>query len=670
MTGKHFSRDSEFWPYFFLLVLAAALYLPVILSGETSLIPSYQDRTQWQLYREFIAQSLKAGYFPLWCEQLFSGLDFAGWGHASAFYPLAFAFFLLKFTQAATLNQFVHLTILLWGFYFLGRRVGLSRSSAGVAAAGFGFAFFLPSMLEDFLPAIFYFTLVPWVYAFSLELIQKFKARAFFLLSLLVGLQLLSGHLEMAVLGHLSLFVFLLAFLAVKRAAPKDMLRAGLLWFLSLGLGIELGMLVFFPGFAGYSQSFRKLGLSYELFTFFPSTTIPLETIPFALLYLSPVFLLVLIAAGKNRKPVFWASLIMLVFTLIQTFNWLDFLWIFYHVPVLNRFIPHGRAFAHAGVAWFLILGLGLERLGAPGNKHLSRLWIPVLFLEAAFFSVIAVMAKRYGGTITWEYLEATQAAGLSRLVLAPVMALIALGGLALVLKSRDGRTGISILIKPALLLEFVLTGFFILPRHSAGIMDPHPEYRDFLSRIHPADYRIQAVYSFRDWERLTSPLQTGVLGGTRSADAYITFSTLRYTEFLKALDDKAFAVRNGKVSDIETLNILKRGDFVSPEKLPLMNLLNLKYMVGQNKNLKDCLRQITGLFASLLEDADVLGIVQHAFLELRPAYGLALDTAALEKAVLEHLSGVLIPPLGNRPIGAVIRYPDADSIPLYPGFH
>jgi hypothetical protein len=44
---------------------------------------------------------------------------------------------------------------------------------------------------------------------------------------------------------------------------------------------------------------------------------------------------------------------------------------------------------------------------------------------------------------------------------------------------------------------------------------------------------------------------------------------------------------QDGKVLDIQILNILKRGDFVSEKNASLINLLNLKYMVGQNKNLK-----------------------------------------------------------------------------------
>jgi len=77
------------------------------------------------------------------------------------------------------------------------------------------------------------------------------------------------------------------------------------------------------------------------------------------------------------------------------------------------------------------------------------------------------------------------------------------------------------------------------------------------------------------------------VIYGTRSPDAYITFSDLRYTEFINRLDDKTIKYQEGKVLDIQILNILKRGDFVSEQKAPLINLLNLKYFIGENKNLK-----------------------------------------------------------------------------------
>ena len=238
MSGKFLRKGSEFWPYFFLFVLAAAVYLPVIFSGRTVLVPTFQDKTQWVLYREVVSQSFASGYFPLWCESLYSGLDFAGWGHSSAFYPLGFFFFLFDFPAAATWNQFLHLLICLSGFYFLGRKIGLKKPSAFIIASGYGLVVFGSSMLEDFLPEIFAQAFTPWVYGLSIGLADKPRKRSFLVLSLLFGCQWLSGHIEVVALEILSILALMAVYVWLRPIPFEKKISALMLWFCAIGFVI------------------------------------------------------------------------------------------------------------------------------------------------------------------------------------------------------------------------------------------------------------------------------------------------------------------------------------------------------------------------------------------------------------------------------------------------
>jgi len=579
-------KGSEFWPYFFLFVLAAAVYLPVIFSGRTVLVPTYQDKTQWVLYREVVSRSFASGYFPLWCESLYSGLDFAGWGHASAFYPLAFFFFLLEFPAAATWNQSLHLLICLSGFYFLGRKIGLKKPSAFIIAAGYGLVVFGSSMLEDFLPDIFAQAFTPWVYGLSIALADQPRKRSFLVLSLVFGCQWLSGHIEAVVLELLSMLVLMAVYVWLRPVPLEKKISALALWFCAIGFGVVLGIAAYLPSLAGYSQSFRKLGLSYQFFTFFPRHTLYLETLPSWLFFISVISLFCLFLSLGARTRIFWALTVMLVFTLAETYNWFNLLWLFYHIPGLNRFIPHGRALSQALLAVFLLVGMGMDNLSALDDKKSSRLLlIAVLFLEGIYFYFFIKFSGQIGGSP--ENQQIFLRIIFTRQALCGLAVASGLAGMMLLFSRGMKLSGLIILLQLTLLLEYLVTGLALPSRNDPKLMDPHPEYLQFLKNIDPSQFRIQSVYSFDQWEKLRTPLQTGVLYGTRSPDAYITFSDLRYTEFINRLDDKAMKYREGKVLDIQVLNILKRGDFVSEQKAPLINLLNLKYFIGENKNLK-----------------------------------------------------------------------------------
>jgi len=588
MLKAAFRRESEFWPYFSLFALAAAIYLPLLFSGKTTLIPTYQDQTQWQIYRAFVNKSFSSGHFPLWCDGLFSGFDFAGWGHSSSFYPLAAAFFFREYAAAVPLNQFLHLVIAAFGFYFLARKLGLGKAASFLSSSGYGLIYFLPMALVNFLPDIFALAFTPWIYGLGFALATSFKRKYFLGLSLLAGVQILSGHIESVALQYLSLLIFFLVFIFSERVSLEAKINKLTVLLLAIAFGAVMGMAAALPAFASYGQSFRKIGLSYSAFVLFPEHSMAADVLALFGVFASGLFIFVILCSWSARTRLFWATAVMIIFTLAQSFNWFNSLWILYHLPVFNRFIPHGRAMPQALFGLFVLLGMGLNNLaGAAGKKHIRALVPGLLILDGVYFYLCRHYLEPYSGRMGYDLRELGVHFLSARGILSVILILAGVSLLLFYRASRFRTAYYAAALQIVLFIEFAVTGWMLPPRHNMNAADPDPEYFKFLAGIDPREYRIQSVYSYDQWERLKTPLQTGVLNNTRAPDAYITFSTLRYTEFMKLLDPKTIRYEKDKVSDIQSLNILKRGDFVSLEKLPLLNLLNLKYMVGQDKNLK-----------------------------------------------------------------------------------
>lgn len=174
-----------------LVALAGGCYLPVVWWGQTTLLPISDNLSQWWQYRDFIRQAWSQGRFPLWCPGLYCGLPFAGWAHASIWYPFSFSFFLWDYVRAVPWNQWWHLNLTLLGFYALARSLKLSAHAAGVAAVWYGFAAFLALNLENFLPQVYALSLTPWVLTGLIRLVQKPSWKYFLFTAATVGVQVL-----------------------------------------------------------------------------------------------------------------------------------------------------------------------------------------------------------------------------------------------------------------------------------------------------------------------------------------------------------------------------------------------------------------------------------------------------------------------------------------------
>jgi len=570
-----------------ILVIITCLFIPTWIQGLTTILPSYQDETQWYLYRLFINQSFASGRFPLWCPHLYAGLNFAGWGHGSAFYPPGIIFYLWQYVNATPLNQWFHLLLGSLGLYYLARVIRVRPFASCLGALWFGLGHLVPSFQENFLPRVFVMGFSPWIYAFLYQVVHTRRIKFLVLAGVSMGAQWLSGHIEVIVLQDVVIGLGFMALLVTRYRGRPGVI---LIFAAAFIIGVALGLLQFLPALEETNRSFRSIGFDYPLFRAF---TMPRFWIEAWLFWLSigNLFTLLFIVYAlarirSDRRVLLIAGLIFLILTI--TFNWFNILWVVYRIPLLNRFIPHGRMLAQAFMLMALLVGIGLDHVqGNLAKSAASRVLSVVLLIETTA-AILLLQVFHLHEKIQTDPVARDVIAHFfqARLFASWVIGIIAILFLVLSFMRRSPRIG-TLMLGIVLALEFIPTAFAHLPQRPKTIMDYNHEYIRFF-KAQKDRARSLIVYPFDRYHELDIPLQSGVLYGTDAPDAYITLSTLRYTEFMSLLDPRSYRLSHGKIADIQTPNILKRGDFIGPETIPFINLLNLRFIVSRNRNIKD----------------------------------------------------------------------------------
>ena len=582
-------KKPDAWVYLIFIILGACLFLPIVLAGDTTLLPRYEDLAQWQNHREFIKKSFASGYFPLWCDGLFSGLDFAGWGHSTAFYAPAFFFFFFKYADASTLNQWLHFIIGISGFYFLARAARLKRESAFVSAAGYGFTYYLGALLGNYLSHSFVLAYVPWVFGLAIAMTRSRRLFYFAALVLALALQITGGHFEMIAIQNITLLAFICPLILLDPKCARPRYKTLVLLLTAFVLGALLAVVNLLPSVGSYAQSYRSLGFSYSYFARSADIKAPLVVLPWLVMLSFPAFALFFSCSFKKiRAPVYIALLLVIFISTLNAFNWFDYFKLLYHIPVLNKFPPRGISLHLAIMCIFLMFGIGLDNF--PRSSRGKGLFLTATFigLEIIFSYAVFQFLTGIRESFPPEFAALMKNYLLARKVIFVFMCVSGPIFFAILLLNKNPVFNSARVLGAVVLADFLLTGFFLPPRRDPDFLKPHPQYIKFLSGFDPGEFRVHSIFPSELWSEVRIPIQTGVLNDTRALDAFIFFSSARYSEFLKCLDDQALVLENGKIRDVKTPYILKTGDFLSRENLGLINLLNLKYIVGQDKNIKN----------------------------------------------------------------------------------
>ena len=342
-----------------------------------------------------LARALAEGRLPLWTPGIQAGFPLFAEGEVGALYPPNLMFHLLL--PAPLALSYIILFNWSWasiGMYLLCRNLNLRVASAFLSAWVFGASGFMIARVPH-VPLIAVAAWLPWLFLFQIRYwrARRHEKRAvgwFFLMSLAIGLQILGGHPQLAIVG---IALFMLAGIA----APfcwNSQSQAGKTWFLTslrqmpltgmvtilavaLGVGLVAIQLIPTAELVLFSTRGQELGLPF--FTSFSLAPPDLTQFVFPFQQLgAPTFynteywgyfgLLPLMLAGL--VPFLRRDFLTGVFVLIALgalalslggytplYDWL------YHVPLFNRFRVPARFLFLFTFAGAYLAGVGLQEL-------------------------------------------------------------------------------------------------------------------------------------------------------------------------------------------------------------------------------------------------------------------------------------------------------------------
>lgn len=379
---------------FFQEALLGGVYYP----GDTARIYLPQ--------RSVLAEALREGRLPWWSSAFGAGYPLLAEGEVGALYPLNWLLYrLLPTTLALTVSIVLHYVIAGTGLYLLARELRLSRVAALIGALSWALGGFCIAHLSH-VSILTTVSWLPWMFWLTRILFERPGAavHACLGLALVVGLQFLAGHPQMALLGLMALALFALA--QVSASTPRRVGRRTWLWLAALASGALLGAVQLLPSMQLGALSERGGGLAGEFFTSYSFHPLLLSTYlsPFVLgnpypegsielmgyIGLLPLFL-ASVALWRSPRRIRWFFVALGTLGVIMAFGrWNPLYAYLERVPVLNLFRVPARYLCWTSLSLALLAAFGWDALTssapAPWTPRSLSAFIP---LAAALIALV-----------------------------------------------------------------------------------------------------------------------------------------------------------------------------------------------------------------------------------------------------------------------------------------
>lgn len=249
-------KEKEFWILF--LVGIVYFYRPLFLPEAFF----YRDlHTIFFPQKKILVELVRSSGFPLWDPYLHGGEPFLANINNSVFYPSNILYFLLPLHKAFNIDIVCHVILNSLAAYLLARTLGLRQISsfaAGIVYAYSGYSLshinlFIRLLAMPYLPLIMIF----W-HRFLIE--RRFR---WFVCVVISGvLQVFSGAMEMVVVTHL----FLLLWVLFERSYRFTAVSKILLWIAVVASVVGLTCVQTIPAFEMVRNSSRFEGVGQESF--------------------------------------------------------------------------------------------------------------------------------------------------------------------------------------------------------------------------------------------------------------------------------------------------------------------------------------------------------------------------------------------------------------------
>lgn len=204
--------------------------------------------------KAFVSQSFKNGQWPLWSKELATGFPLLSLP-SGIYNPLYFLiFFALPMPNAQNIGLAAIILSAAFFTYLYSRTLGLSKMTSLIVAVSFAFS-------GAFITKIVHFTVIQTASIFPLELyiveksLQKKKLSLALLLSLAVGLQVLSGFFQIVLYS----LIFLTFYIIWKIYTMKENSRIKKKFYFAFFIAVILG---FFIGSVQLLPSWELVGIS------------------------------------------------------------------------------------------------------------------------------------------------------------------------------------------------------------------------------------------------------------------------------------------------------------------------------------------------------------------------------------------------------------------------
>ncbi|MEI7560236.1 MAG: YfhO family protein [Actinomycetes bacterium] len=210
-------------------------------------------------------KDVRSGELPLWNPYSYGGHVMLGDQQSALMYPLTWIGLLLPLAWAWGPMCLLNLLIAAMGIFAFARGVGIRRSGGLVA----GTVFMLSAPMLGWLqwPHSTVFALFGWLLYATDRLTKSGRWRDFGWVGLIVGLEILAGHPESAILNSAAGFTYAVVVILAdreRRANWKVGLRKLAMWIGSHLLGVVIAGVAVLPFYPAYDLSIERISHKYQ----------------------------------------------------------------------------------------------------------------------------------------------------------------------------------------------------------------------------------------------------------------------------------------------------------------------------------------------------------------------------------------------------------------------
>jgi len=210
---------------------------------------------QYYPYWHFTVATLRMFELPLWNPFIFSGVPFVGNDQSAIFFPLNFVAYLLPIPIATTIIFFLKTLIASWGMYALLRRMGVNCLGRLVGSLAFSFSGFMVVWLIYPLTNVAMW--LPLLFLFADRLVCDRKLQDALILSLLVAVQFLGGHVEMSIFALSAVTFYVVSLGVLKFQSPLSFAKLLVTYFSAIGIGTLESAVQLLPTYEYVQNSYR-----------------------------------------------------------------------------------------------------------------------------------------------------------------------------------------------------------------------------------------------------------------------------------------------------------------------------------------------------------------------------------------------------------------------------